>query len=238
MSDRPWFKFFPSDWRADAALRGCSPTARLLWLEMMLLMSEATPIGHLLVSGKPIADRSLAVNVALSVEEVKSGITELDTSGVFSRTADGVIFSRKMVRDARKSAEQSARVKKRWSGNKGLNGSGNTGLIPEGGNTGLIPHGPQARSQSPERKRKTPSVSKEKGFRLPDSWALSEADKSYARQAGVVEVDEMGEAFADYWRQQPGQRGRKLDWSLTWKTWVRNDRSRTHRPAEARAAWT
>jgi len=50
---QPWLKFFPSDWRADPALRMCSLAARGLWIEMLCLMHEARPHGSLLVNGKP-----------------------------------------------------------------------------------------------------------------------------------------------------------------------------------------
>ncbi len=29
------------------------------------------------------------------------------------------------------------------------------------------------------------------------------------------------ERFADYWRAQPGAKGRKADWPATWRNWMR-----------------
>ena len=57
---RPWFKFYPSDWRADQALRSCSVAARGLWIECMCIMHEADPYGHLVVNGRPVTDTLLA----------------------------------------------------------------------------------------------------------------------------------------------------------------------------------
>ena len=35
MSINPWMKFYPSDWRSDAALRTVSSAARGLWMDML-----------------------------------------------------------------------------------------------------------------------------------------------------------------------------------------------------------
>jgi len=34
------------------------------------------------------------------------------------------------------------------------------------------------------------------------------------------------EAFCDYWRAQPGQRGLKLDWPATWRNWMRREQEK------------
>lgn len=31
------------------------------------------------------------------------------------------------------------------------------------------------------------------------------------------------DAFIDYWKAQPGQRGRKTDWLATWRNWMRRE---------------
>jgi len=30
-------------------------------------------------------------------------------------------------------------------------------------------------------------------------------------------------AFIDYWKARPGAGGRKVDWSATWRTWMRRE---------------
>jgi len=98
----PWFKFFPSDWRADPALRSCSLAARGLWVECMCIMHEATPYGHLLVNGRPVSDGALAVLAGCSLDQLPDLFAELDNAGVWSRTGSGVIYSRRMTRDERR----------------------------------------------------------------------------------------------------------------------------------------
>lgn len=103
MSD-PWLKFYPTDWRSDPALRMCSMAARGLWIEMIALMHEAVPYGHLLVAGRSPTDAQLAVLVGAPSDQIPELLGELDAAGVFSRTREGVIYSRKMTRTAKKAA--------------------------------------------------------------------------------------------------------------------------------------
>jgi len=95
---RPSMQFYPGDWQRDAALRSCSVPARGLWLEMICVMHQAEPYGHLVVNGKALTTETLARMVGCSQAECKRWQRELEDAGVFSRV-DGVIVSRRMVRD-------------------------------------------------------------------------------------------------------------------------------------------
>jgi hypothetical protein len=98
----PWMKFYPQDWRADERLRLCGLAARGLWLEMLAIMHRSERYGHLLIDGRVPTDTQLALLAQAPPSEVSVLITELETSGVFSRTAKGVIYSRRMTRDHKK----------------------------------------------------------------------------------------------------------------------------------------
>lgn len=100
----PWLKFYPTDWRSDPKLRMCGLPARGLWIEMISIMHEATPYGHLLVSGRAPTDTQLAVLVGSPPAQIPELLGELEAAGVFSRTGKGVIYSRRMTRVAKKSA--------------------------------------------------------------------------------------------------------------------------------------
>lgn len=69
---------------------------------------------------------------------------------------------------------------------------------------------------SPSRKRA------DRATRLPDGW---EPDPDPEREAEAVaagvDVRRELERFGDYWRAQPGARGRKVDWQATWRNWLR-----------------
>lgn len=96
---RPAFQFYPGDWLRATELRSCSVGARGLWIDMICYMHEGSPYGHLKVNSKVITPLILARMVGEPLESVSSWLSELDDSGVLSRTDDGCIFSRRMVRD-------------------------------------------------------------------------------------------------------------------------------------------
>jgi len=102
--NNPWLKFYPIDWRGDPKLRMCSMAARGLWIEMLALMHEASPYGHLLINGTPPTDRQIAVLAGAPSDQITDLLGELEAAGVFSRTKDRVIYSRRMVRDEKRSA--------------------------------------------------------------------------------------------------------------------------------------
>jgi hypothetical protein len=96
---RPAFQFYPGDWLRDANLRICSAGARALWIDMLCLMHQAKPYGHLVFNGRPLEDAQLGRMIGESTKDVTRWLKELEDAGVPSRTADGVIYSRRMVKD-------------------------------------------------------------------------------------------------------------------------------------------
>lgn len=96
---RPAFQFYPSDWRNDLALRACTIGARGLWQELLVTMHLGTPYGHLALDGVPLTDAEAAAVCGVSEKVYRQLLAELERRKVFSRTADGVIYSRRMVRD-------------------------------------------------------------------------------------------------------------------------------------------
>lgn len=66
---------------------------------MLAFMHEAEPYGHLRLNGKDIGAVGLARMVGSALKATESLLRELEEAGVFSRTQEGTIFSRRMVRD-------------------------------------------------------------------------------------------------------------------------------------------
>jgi hypothetical protein len=66
------------------------------------------------------------------------------------------------------------------------------------------------------------------GSRLPVGWYAKPDERQYAVLLGfsAEEIDGIEEEFRLWWPAQPGAKGRKADWSLTWKTWCRTERKR------------
>lgn len=77
--------------------------------------------------------------------------------------------------------------------------------------------------------RQEPSV-EPRAARLADDWLTDEL-MAWARKAQPTWPEDhcrlVAEKFADYWRAQPGAKGRKLDWPATWRNWVRNEKPLT-----------
>lgn len=105
MSDRgkrPSFQWYPGDAQRDTALRSCSLEARGLWREMLDLMHDGEPYGHLTAGGVPIDDATLAGLAGISTRKTTALLFELEGKKIFSRTESGAIYSRRMVRDEAK----------------------------------------------------------------------------------------------------------------------------------------
>ena len=97
----PWLQFYPADWESDS-ISGCSLAAQGLWLRMMFVMHTSRRYGYLEVEGKSIPDEMMFRRCGcLSVEEYRGLLSELFAAGVPSKTENGVIYSRRMVRDQR-----------------------------------------------------------------------------------------------------------------------------------------
>lgn len=62
-----------------------------------------------------------------------------------------------------------------------------------------------------------------RGTRLACDWVPSERDRLTAKQEGLSEqeIDKESLRFRDYWIGRAGAGGVKLDWSATWRNWIR-----------------
>lgn len=94
--------------------------------------------------------------------------------------------------------------------------------------TGSAPSPSPSPSPSPLPKQERASPT---GSRLPDDWAPTDADIEFAERERP-DIDWRAEApkFADHWRAQPGQKGRKSDWPATWRNWIRGADRFTRKP--------
>lgn len=67
-----------------------------------------------------------------------------------------------------------------------------------------------------------PSVKEGRASRLPPEWVPDPADFLMALdKLGADRAATELEKFRDYWRAVPGAKGRKLDWSATYRNWTR-----------------
>lgn len=101
MPKLPFIKFFPRDWMGDEAVRICSVAARGLWIDMLCLMHSAPRRGYLqTATGSPLPLEQIARMAGCSTDEATRLLSELKTAGVYDCTEHGMIYSRRMVREA------------------------------------------------------------------------------------------------------------------------------------------
>lgn len=125
MSKLPYMQFYPGDWLSDPALRACSMAAKGLWIDLLCLMWESPERGVLRTkSGSKTDPKRVAKMLGLKPFSCQKLITELEENGVLSRTENGDIFSRRMVR------EEHLRRIRQEAGRKG----GNPNLVNQNAN--------------------------------------------------------------------------------------------------------
>lgn len=200
MSALPWDKWFWSDYDADEGLRVCSLAAQGLWWRMLSLMARATPKGDLRIGGEPCTVVDLSRSVGVPEEMVTDLLGELERRGVFSRTRTGVIFSRKMRKDAEISAKRArAGAKGADATNRKTNDNQDLPQQNNGKDTGKASSkspAPEARSQS--------SVDKESTGVPPVDPVKELFDLGVFLITGAGYADQQARSIIGRWRKAHG----------------------------------
>lgn len=111
----PFGKFFWSDYASDPPLKICSFAAQGLWMRMLCVAAEHDPVGYVAINGEGLDAPAIAALAGGRLDDVEQLLAELERRGVFSRDRRGWIYSRRMIRDAKKAR------KARENGKKGGN---------------------------------------------------------------------------------------------------------------------
>lgn len=173
-------KWYPSDWRADPALRMCSLTARGLWIELIGYMHEGEPYGYLTINGAAPSLEDISALVGRPISEVRKALAELEQRQVFSREQETVIYSRRMVRDK-------ARAEKDRENGKG---GGNPKLTSV--DMGRV--NPQDKAQIPESRNHKPER-KDTADAVPPT---ASSESPYAFESGVIRLKQKD---FDQWKE-------------------------------------
>ena len=97
---QPAFMFYPGDYQKDPAVRACTISARGLLVELFCFMHESPKRGMLMLpNGRPMSIEQLARMCGVGIDDTETLVQELIDTEVISITPDGVLFSRRMVRD-------------------------------------------------------------------------------------------------------------------------------------------
>lgn len=148
---KPNFRFEPTTWLDSKPLRSCSPAARGVWLDLLCLMHPNG--GYLKLNGRPIDDNQIAGMIGVPIKTLKSCLGELGEAGIFDVSADGFMYSSRMVRES----EFSARAKEFGKVGQGRKkAKAGAPRMPE--NIGPIPGNPPARPEPQNRPRIIPEI--------------------------------------------------------------------------------
>lgn len=220
----PWMKFYVSDWRADPELRSCSLSARGLWLELIAIMHNAEPYGHLIIGGQKPSTSTIASLAGATSQAVVAALAELRKNGVSSVTDGGVIYSRRMVRDHAKALAD------KENGKRGGNPKLRSGLTRVGGG-GVNPpvkaedkaHIPEARSQ--KNTLSNESVARPRKRVATDDTLPSQLTPAMAAHAASHGfVNGSAERLFTAWRDHHLAKGTVIaDTTASFRTWVGNE---------------
>lgn len=116
-------------------------------MRMLCIAAAHDPVGYVSVAGKPLDETGLARLTGVSESEVAILLQELSEHDVFSRDRHGRIYSRRLIRDAKKQA-----IAKK-NGKRGGNPTLSKQLENPSSDNPKVkgrdkPHKPEARSQS------------------------------------------------------------------------------------------
>lgn len=246
---RPWEKFYYSDWRADPALGMCSLAARGLWLEMLALMHEAEPRGHLLINGNLPDETQLAALARCPSDQVPVLLAELEKAGVFNRRRDRVIYSRRQVRDEKKRKDGEKTAK---NGTLPDSRRGRQAIDKTGGNSTThgvddtvvdqTPPHPEARGYIPERKPPDPQGDDFMEFykaypRPEDKEAARKAYKAVRKLTSHAEILSAAKRYA---AEKKGTERQYIKLPATWLragSWANGDTAEQNQPTYSDELW-
>jgi uncharacterized protein YdaU (DUF1376 family) len=138
----------------------------------------------------------------------------------FERREDGRFYQERVENELRKSEEISEKrsriAKERWS---------ESNKNKDMADAKAMPSQSQSQSHKKEDLERASSLGSEakKGSRLSENWTPSPDNLAFAESEGLsaAEINSESQKFRDYWISAPGQRAVKLDWSATWRNWIR-----------------
>jgi hypothetical protein len=72
------------------------------------------------------------------------------------------------------------------------------------------------------------AASPRRGSRIKPDWAPSADNRTFAVGQGFTEaeVERIAAKFRDHWTAASGKGATKLDWSATWRNWIRTEAER------------
>lgn len=84
---------------------------------------------------------------------------------------------------------------------------------------------PREEERREEKKEPKSKAETARATRLPADWHPTDADTEFCKtERPDLRPSSVAASFFDYWTSVAGAKGRKTDWSATWRNWVRNEK--------------
>lgn len=152
MAGTTYSKFFWADWSSDPKLLLCSLAAQGLWMRLLCLAAESDRPGHVLIAGRKPTVRELHDVTRAPIADLEKLMAELKKNGVCDTDRDGVMISRRMVRDFRRRVISSAggKSRQRQIAENVENSTVGSSLSAQPICTATIYHKPESTNHQPE----------------------------------------------------------------------------------------
>lgn len=222
MSDKPFIKFYPSDFLAGTS--GLSPSERGVYMTLLCLIYEND--GAIVRDDTRLARRCGAPKAAFArilrclVAEEK--ITERDGFLMNNRAEKAIVDRQNRLQNATHAAHS------RWSAQSKKIQQNQSGKDAGAMRAQCVGDAIPEPEPEPELEDTKVSSKNKRGSRLKDDWFLPADWGKWAVSEGwpVEVVRDQADRFKDYWCAAPGQKGVKLDWQATWRNWMRNSNAK------------
>lgn len=198
----------------DDAILEAGPDAELLWVRILSFLASVRSDGR-------ITDRQLK-SVGFGLRNVKRRIEKLQEVGLLLQ--DGDSYEARSWHKWNRSSQEidnylaSERERKRL---KAAENADNSGRNEDAFRSDSALSTVQSSSVQKGVSKDTPTRTA-RGSRLTADWMPSREDiEAIAEQCPGLDTQAEHPAFVDYWVAVPGQKGVKLDWSATWRNWMR-----------------
>lgn len=208
---RPWFRFYVEA-VYDRKLRRLSPEHRWLFVACLAIARQSQEPGRLMIGADQAHASDLADVAALPSRTVVAGMDALCEAGVVALDGEGWFLPRWSERQF-ESDDVTKRTAKHRNGN---------GVAPTLERSNVVPgNGPDTETDTDTEREGARSASP-RGSRIPIPYIVAPADQEWAeREHPRVDWDTETKKFVDHFRAKTGKDATKLDWSATWKNWIR-----------------
>lgn len=201
MSNRAWMPLHITDYLADTGHLNAAEHGAYLMLIMHYWQNGALPADERLLA-------RLARMSKPEWEESRDVLAMLFGPGWTHKRIDAELAKADEIIEKRRNAALGRHAKSK-------EGASAVHMQSTSTDTGVPP-----RTLNQVAKEEPNGSSKKRGCRLPPDFV---PDIGFAISIGLTRSQAENEAakFQEWWPAQPGQKGVKLDWGLTWQTWCR-----------------